>query len=680
MLALFVPCVNETHGVCGRTPSENANAYIRRASSRFDEVSGIVAVYHRREKPVSGNTLNEMLEALAHRGPDGSVSWAGTCVGLGHRMLCTTPESVGEVFPLESRNGGTVVTADVRIDNRDELLHLLGRGPGCAPGMGDGALVLEAYGRWGERCPEMLLGDFAFVIWDAREEKLFCARDPFGVKPFYYYCSDELFAVASEIKALLRVPGVPRRLNEMYVGDFLAGEYQDEVHTALRDIKRLPRAHAMVVGRDVVRLTRYWSLDPEREVCLGSSSAWAEAFREHFVRAVRRRMRSNASIGAMLSGGLDSSSVVCAARMVSAATSTPLHTFSAVFDGIPACNERPYIEAVLALNGTVPHFVQGIELDPLAAQSSERALRDEDVPLLAFNLSLNWHLYALAQREGVRVILDGFDGDTTVSHGVARLNELAAGGNWLKLAGALRAYAAVNGGSPAGYYAQLLRRYPPVPLAYVPRLVRTTRGRFREAIGNQNGKAEGPLVPGVRADFLRRLEMGERTRCLNEGRSGIVRSERQHHWRRLTWGVMPQTLEELDRAAAAFSVELRFPFWDRELVELCLAFPAAQKMDGGWTRMVLRNSMGGILPESIRWRPGKSDLSPYVDTTLPAFHASRIEEMLDGPGLLAEYMDVETLRRMYRSVQNGKFDGNCTSILFKAVSLYTWFHRTEIRP
>src|SRR5262245_20600165 len=166
-----------------------------------------------------------MVASVAHRGPDASGSWCQGAVGLGHRMLWTTPESLSEKLPLANQAGDLAITADARIDNRDELTAALGLPPHS--GVTDSMLILLAYEHWGEHCPEKLLGDFAFAIWDGRKRVLFCARDHFGVKPFYYCHSGRLFAFASEIKALLSLPEVPRRLNEVRVADYLVPIFDD---------------------------------------------------------------------------------------------------------------------------------------------------------------------------------------------------------------------------------------------------------------------------------------------------------------------------------------------------------------------------------------------------------------------------------------------------------------------
>ncbi|NES85389.1 MAG: asparagine synthetase B, partial [Moorea sp. SIO2B7] len=163
-------------------------------------MSGIVGIYYLNQEPIDRENIGQMLDILAHRGPDGADIWCEGSVGLGHRMLWTTPESLLEKLPLVNHSKNLVITADARIDNREELIVALELNDRPAEKITDSQLILAAYEKWGEQCPEKLLGDFAFAIWDKHKQILFCARDHVGVKPFYYYHqSGQGFIFASEI-------------------------------------------------------------------------------------------------------------------------------------------------------------------------------------------------------------------------------------------------------------------------------------------------------------------------------------------------------------------------------------------------------------------------------------------------------------------------------------------------
>ena len=393
-------------------------------------MSGIAAVWRLDGAPLHQATLDRMIERLAPRAADAVGTWLDGPVGLGHRMLHATPESLQQKLPLAGDTGEVVVTADARLDNRAELMSALGLSHRAADGVSDGELVLRAWERWGEECPARLLGDFAFALWDARRRVLFCARDPAGVKPLYYHLGSRLVAVASETKALLAIPDVPRRLDEISIAACLVPGLDDRVATFYEGILRLPAGHCLTVTAGGGTARAYWQLDPTRELRAGSDAEYAEQFRELFTDAVRCRLRSVSPAAAALSGGLDSSSVVCVARAVQEAAGTgPLATYTARFPTIPRCDEGAYVAAVEAQGGLAPRHLPGDTLDPLG--DLEGLPGREDETFHAPGYYMHGALYRAARSDGARVFLEGTGGDLVVSHGTGYLHDLARQGRWL---------------------------------------------------------------------------------------------------------------------------------------------------------------------------------------------------------------------------------------------------------
>lgn len=594
--------------------------------------------------------------------------WRNGLIALGHRMLLTTLESVEETLPLADGTGCLALTADARIDNREELIARLYPDDRPPEHVTDSALILRAYETWDDKCPEKLVGDFAFALWDGRKQRLFCARDAMGVKPFYYYCSARLFAFASEIKALLCLPQVPRRLNEVRVAEYLVSFLEDKVVTFYRHIFRLPPGHCMTVSREGVSARLYWALDSSHELRLGSDDEYAEAFREVFVRAVRCRLRSRGPVGAMLSGGLDSSSICCTARrLLEADGASPLYTVSAIFDDVPACDERPFIRAVLDQGGYEPAYVRADQLGPLA--DLDRVLWHEDEAFYAPNLFIHWGLYRSAHRQGVRVLLDGLDGDTTVSHGFPRLIELAYSGRWLTLV----SEAAALSGFLETPLSRIVWRQVVRPL--MPDSVCRLWWYLRRGSGQ-------PVIAesAINRDFARRIGLAERIKALQARRITPAHAAREHHLRGLSSGIVPFVLEVADRAAAAFGVEPRYPFFDQRLAAFCLSLPGEQKLRQGWTRAVMRHAMVNILPEAVRLRKSKSDLSANFTRGLLIFERPRLEDVIfNNPTAIEPYVDLPALRDAYdRFVSKGVHDD--ALVVWKAVTLGLWLRHTNLSP
>lgn len=582
-------------------------------------MSGICGFWLRDGALGNSEQIERMSAALAHRGPNGARTWRAGSAALAHQMLHATPESLAERLPFVEPDSGLAITADARLDNREELARALGITD--VRELADSELILAAYGKWGPCAPERLLGDFAFAIWDPRREELFCARDHFGVKPFYYAETQELVAFASEIKGLLALDNVPWSVDERSVAAYLSDDLEDLSGTFYRGVLRLPPAHWMKVGRQGVRVERYWSLDPLREMAHRSDQEYEEQFRSIFEEAVRCRCRTARPLAAQLSGGLDSSAITCVARDLLAREGRgPLTTFSLCFPETPECDEGPFIRAMVTRGGIEPQYVQADGLSPL--DDWEKVLWHLEEPSAAPHLYLHWGLYGAACREGVGVMLDGLDGDAVVSHGDGYLSDLARSGRWYRW---LREASGLRRIRGAGYRALL---WHAGVSAMLPRLRRAEQTPASEimtrALAECRGQARVAELDG-----------------------GSV--HRQWHYRNLASGTLTHVLEMADKAAAAFGIEVRHPFLDKRLAEFCLALPGSQKLSRGWDRAVMRRALHSKLPGEIRWRPDKTDLRPHFVKRLNGANAGLLAQVAAGcAAVAAPYLDSDAVKNVYR--------------------------------
>ena len=526
-------------------------------------MSGISGIYRINQHPIDPRNIHNMLGTLSHRGPDGSDIWCEGAIGLGHCMLLTTPESLTEQLPLVERE--LVITADARIDNREELLLALGRSKDLVEPISDSQIILASYEKWGEKCVSKLVGAFAFAIWDKAHQKLFCARDHMGIKPFYYfYQPDSFFAFASEIKALLCLSQVPKQLNEVRIGDYLALVIDDKITTSYKNILRLAPAHSMVFGSSldpVLHPQSYWALDPNVEIRLNSDEEYCAEFRRIFTEAVRCRLRSAFPLGSQLSGGLDSSSVTCVAKdLLSSLGTDTLHTISVIFDDVSECDERSFIQPVLEKGDLTPHYIYGDRSSPLS--DIDTILPHEDEAYLGPNHFYPWIANRTAKELGLRVVLDGFDGDTTVSHGTARLTELAQLGQWPELIQEVKAIAQQHQvpshriiqqfGFP--YLHTLLKQGNGIAFAKAVRLIHKTFGTSRRKLILNYGlrpiwkqlkqsinctKSPCHSLPSlVNAKFFKDSNFDKRLNALASPKES-PKTLRQEHWQKLTHWILP---------------------------------------------------------------------------------------------------------------------------------------------
>ena len=554
-------------------------------------MSGMAAVWYRDGRTLGSDRLAEVSRALEHRGRDGTANWHHGPIGLVHQPFGGS----GSLLVSPHTGASLAITADARLDNRDELIKSLGCSRG-AHELSDVALIAASYERWQERCVEYLVGDFAFCIWDQGRQRLFGARDHIGVKPFYYHCSAGLAIVGSEMGAILAARDVPRRLNIDRVIDYLLPMLDDPVATFYQDVQRLAPAHCITISPRSVTVRRYWALDPDREIRLSGDAEYAEHCREIFFEAVRCRLRSEKPVGTFLSGGLDSSSITCAARDIVARDGRqPIQSFSLVFDVAPASDERQFMSIVAEHSPAVRnHLVAGDASGPLA--DFRATLPNAYEPYYTPNLFLHRAVYNAAATNGVGVLLDGIDGDHAVGHGLARITELTRSLRLVAAAAEIRSVAR-EFGTPLW---QLTKRRVLAPL--IPPYVRSVAGGVRRTL---------------RRDSVLSARLEERAMQRRHRFEGPpVESARQEYLQNISSGLVPFALEIADHAAARCGVQPRYPFFDKRFLEFCAALPSDQKLRNGWTRIVMRRAMTGVLPSQIQWRRGKASLSANFNATL----------------------------------------------------------------
>lgn len=630
-------------------------------------MSGIFGVYYFDGQSAKPEVLQQMSDTLAHRGSDGADIWYQDNLGLGYRLLWTTPESLLETLPLEK--GNLVITADARVDNRNELIEKLHLTTDLPEKITDSEIILAAYQKWGEQCPEKLIGDFAFAIWDKREQKLFCARDSMGIKPFYYYYSPNIFVFASEIKALFCLSEVPRKLNELKVAYYLEMFCEEQTNTFYQGIFRLPSAKSLSIDHsNQKRINSYWSFDPKREIKFNSDTEYIEAFQEIFFEAVNCRLRSAFPVGSTLSGGLDSSSITCTARhLLAKSGEQQLHTFSAIFPSLPeedlrCIDERFYMDKVKSLSGLKSHDLRADLLNPLID-----ILWQDEEPISAPNLYIHQGLYQCANQQGVRVFLDGIDGDSTISHGWSYLTELAYTGRWSTLIEEINAVSRRCRLSRK----QILQAYVIEPLFIQP-------GAYIWQWLQQITHTAKPISSLVNDNFAQKVKLVPQMQKVLKSQPQLLFSSRQNHWLSLATGLYPHVMEIADKTAAKSSLETRYPFFDRRLMEFCVALPPEQKFSQGWTRAILRHAMTGILPPEVQWRISKGMLGSNFDRRLLEKEKHTLKKTIEQPQAIKSFIDLKELNSAYDNyVSKLSQNGDHSMNVLIGVVLDLWLKRSN---
>lgn len=568
-------------------------------------MSGIAGIIHFDGKPIEPGLIEKMTGAMAHRGPDGINHWVKGSVALGQCMLRTTPESLEEHQPLTNEDESLVLVMDGRVDNWVELRReLLGRGA-MLRNRADVELVLRAYEIWGEECPDRIIGEYVFFIWDARQRRLFGARDAAGTRHFYYHASNGWFSFASEIKGLLALERIEPRLNESRLLDYLVEEFDrdDEVGTFYQDINRMPAGHAMWATSHGPRTWRYWNPGNLPAISFSSLDECAEEFLEQFRVAVKCRLRSIGSIGAMLSGGLDSSSIVgLISKDYRDDLRQPLCTFSLIRYDRENCSDWLSIQEILRENDWIepiiiaPDIVKDIcrfYLDSIQYLNEPFALSQ------GFTDSL---IFEAARKKGCCVVFDGMAGDLLFYSPRKSLSSVFSQKRFRYIPDVITAYRQ-HGIKNWLQRLVLVSLYSAMPEGVLA-IYRICREFWRknEAIRDKRFKVAGDLKKLLHQDVAQRfLEMKYSQRQRANIQANLSNDQCAHAFY-FTTGLLSFAHEVNGQIALSKQVEPRSPFSDRRLIEFAIRMPLEAKLSRKWYKYTLRSSMASLLPEDVRWR------------------------------------------------------------------------------
>lgn len=366
-------------------------------------MSAISGIFRLDDRPIDSSMLKKMNLSLAHRGPDSFGLWWDESIGFGHQMCWMSPDSLKEKLPLADQAMNVFLTADARLDNREDIYRALALYAKRLDETSDSELILAAYLKWGRELTKRIMGDYAFAIWDKKAGILYCARDIFGVKPFYYYYSEKIFAFASEIKALLSLPGVPKRPNQAYLADYLTQAPDDKESTFYEEIFRLPPAKEIIVTHHKLWMRRTWAPDLNYEVKYKADEECAERFGTIFASAVKSRLRSAYKVGAILDADLASSSIVSVARLLMIKEGKKIYSLSMISNNPEESDERDCIQELALQSGVLPLLVRTDLIPPFF--DFKRMFWHLD-QVASDNLSALWGgLYEEAGKNDIRTLL-----------------------------------------------------------------------------------------------------------------------------------------------------------------------------------------------------------------------------------------------------------------------------------
>ncbi|WP_169237885.1 asparagine synthase (glutamine-hydrolyzing) [Candidatus Roseilinea sp. NK_OTU-006] len=625
---------------------------------------GIAGIYHLDGAPINLAQLQRMAGLLRHRGPDdegfalfntqtgaalhlkGPDSPPGVDLpdmrtvseqplvnlGLVERRLAILDLSPAGHTPMTTADGALTLCFNGEIYNYIELRAELVTLGHAFRSSGDTEVLLAAYRQWGEACVQRFNGMWAFALWDAQRRVLFCSRDRFGVKPFYYVKTPTLFAFASEPKALWASGLIPPQVDEIILEDFLAGYEASRLDgTMFANIRQLPGGHSLSISEGAFVIKRYWSLPVNPDIGPAQpDDGPAQRVLELLTDAVRLRLRSDVPVGTCLSGGLDSSAIVALVNVLMQTEhgipreqlGARQKTFTAAYED-HVSDERRFAQIVVEQTGAEWHCTfptaEGLRAD------LERFVWHHDEPPITTSMYAQWCVMRLAREHGVTVLLDGQGSDELLAGYLpfdVWVSQLLRAGRWRQLWRETLAIRRVGSRSLAGVLAR--------------------------AVAYQLPSAAQRWVQQRWSGRMTGLRAGVAERAMRRRRHAFPPETYAHlpsHLAHLTLYNLPRLLRAEDRNSMAFSIEARTPFLDVRLAEYISQLPAVYRIHAGWSKYVLRRAIRNLLPSAIVWRRDKKGFVTPEQAWMRALRPFWRELFHDRPRL-SDWLDVGLVRKM----------------------------------
>lgn len=561
-------------------------------------MSGIAAIICTDGGRVQPGSIEAMTAAMAYRGPDGIDHWHGGHVVLGQCMMQTTADAPPQ--PLASADDTLRLVMDGYLSNPAELRLALEQRGACLRGHSDADLVLSAYDQWGADCARHLDGEYAFVIWDGRSGEVFCARDHMGLRPLLYHWDGRRLIIASDLAGVLAALPQAPRVNHGYMAEVIANLWYTSDETVWTGIMRLLPAHTMRLTIAGVRLAEYWTLPVEVSITYRSDHEYHEHYRAMLADCVRRASRTDRPLGFEVSGGLDSSSLFCMADRLlgqSQLLAPDIRGYTLAGPAGTRADERVYAHAVGRHLGRdvreVPLFIPGLDW------FGQQAATDRDMPTYA-NGAMGLHLEQAMAADGCRVAINGIGGDQWLDGVPVYYQEHLRSGDVRGMVASWRDDAAAFGLAKAAR--MLLRGCAAgvIPPAVKHRLKALVRGPADDGISQINW-----VAPEMRAELALRRQRYE---------AGFDRAPAlwAYKLRKLRFPFQQLNFDLQNRQHARCGLEFRSPMLARSFIEFSAATPECTRLRGGVTKVIHRQALAGILPESIANRRTKAEFSAAV--------------------------------------------------------------------
>ncbi|BDZ72171.1 asparagine synthetase B family protein [Methanobacterium petrolearium] len=605
-------------------------------------MSGVCGIIDFNNRPVHQETLEKMVEFISYRGPDGINYWVEGNVGMVNLALNTTPESLWENQPLLSKDENLILTADARVDNREELISAL-RDNGYIKEKKhtDADLILAAYECWEEYCPKHIMGDFTFVLWDRSKEKLFIARDTFGARPFFYSIQDNVLYFASAVQPIAQTLPTSPSLNMQLMDDFLHRSFNLwACQTIFNGIFRLPPSHFLTIVNGQRKRKLYHVFGQQPKPNFSSDQEWIDAFGVLLEEILINQLRSNTPVGLWVSGGLDSSALAC--QIYDLKKKHPnlpeIKLISSIFEETPSADEKDYFDLVAEYcQGTPVKYVVSDDCWPFGELGKDGGFPLDEPEIWEYR-GHSQKVMKATKKEGCNVYLGGGGSDDLI------------GTSFYRIPSALRDVKLKNWKQEVQWFHEkgfswknLFFKAYLLPL--IPRnltyKVSMLWNRRKLPWLNQN------YIPS----HLNHCKLDEEfINPKNFDNYGFVACQMLKN----PWLISGYDFYSLLNAYTG--IELRQPYFDRRMVEFLIRIPSHLRSFEGVDRVLLRELMKGKLPEIVRtrkdktssWELYRSGFQKEKKHIKGLFQDSKLEKM--------DLVNSKVLKNEFELLLSGKYD------------------------
>jgi asparagine synthase (glutamine-hydrolysing) len=630
-------------------------------------MSAVFGILNINERPAAIEKLQQMRSAMSCWGPDGNYLWHEGPAALGQLQLYNTPESVNERFPMIDQDRGLVFISSARIDNRQELFHLLNIPNEKKLTITDAELMFNAYLKWDKKCVHHLLGDWCFAVWNKKIKELFIARDPFGISGLYYYSGNGQFIFSTSLKGILILPEVPKKLNEFRLSQILVSWPGEGIQTCYDNIIRLPPAHNLTISNGRIVKNKYYFLENIKELKLLSDNDYIDAFNEIFSASVQCRLRSIRKTGSTLSSGLDSSSVsVVAATLLKdqgvslpVFTSVPKHECIQPHSSKRIFNEGPLASKVVKHNGNMDHYLLNSENISIL-EGIKKSLQNHDQPVhAAANSYWITDIMSKAKEIDCSALLTGQCGNATISWPTPSYFNLY---NSPKLP-------VINFKNLTHWHSFKTKIVKPVLPEY-----------FRTLIKNiQSGTRPWEKYSAIHPQLAKTMNLYGKMK--EAGFDPTFSPIFESHQSRLQIIKPGETIvgHSWLETGAAYGIEVRDPTMDIRVIEFCLSVPDRVYISEKKDRMLIRSAMQDLLPDEVLWNNCRglqgADLSFRIEDDLKEWQY--LVDSFFKNKKISELLDCYKIKKVLGSITEIKMFNQVVSVLTRGCMAGIWLNDNE---